>query len=82
MTLAEKFNNYCGNSHGFALSRTVSCRFSLRLSAYLGALCVKRYNAENPEGRRHLAADGDAESPDVAARVKGAQRDRVLARSK
>lgn len=27
MTLAEKSNNYYVNSHGFALSRTVSCKF-------------------------------------------------------
>lgn len=42
MTLAEKSNNYYVNSHGFALSRTVSCK-SLWFSAVLcGPLCPRR----------------------------------------
>src|SRR5262249_50735636 len=62
MTLAEKSSNCRPKSHGFALKRTVSCRF----------LCGRR---ESPK----LVADGDAQGADVAAGVKRAQGDGVLA---
>ena len=79
MNEAEKSNNYRPKSHGFAFSRTVSCRFlcgPLRTSVFSASKTP--FNAEGAE----LAADGDAQSADVAAGVKSAERDGVLARSK
>ena len=75
MALAEKSNNFRRKSHGFAFSRTVSCKSNtddaeeIRI-LNLCYLCTL------------LTADGDAQGADVAARIKRAQRDGVLARAK
>src|ERR1700752_1955040 len=78
-----------GNSHGFELSRTLSCAKATKRNSHKEA--QKAHKAHNRASRTllcllwflcllwQLSADGDAQCADVAARVKGSERDCVFA---
>ena len=71
----EKSNKRRRKSHGFELSRTLSCKEPRKR---LAAKATKDTNAYSSEGVRDpcllwLTPNGDAERADVSARVKGAQ---------